>query len=82
METLTQDQADFYHGQGYLVLERQLPPDVLSRLHEEIARYETKAARAHRGHRGARPRGQPTGQTIPASAGSSCRIPIPRSSAT
>ena len=43
METLTPDQKARYEADGYLVLERRLPEDVLATLHAEIARYEAKA---------------------------------------
>ena len=42
-EVLTPEQIARYERDGYLVLERRLPPDVLAALHAEIDRYTAKA---------------------------------------
>jgi ectoine hydroxylase-related dioxygenase (phytanoyl-CoA dioxygenase family) len=42
-ETLTQTQKDFYDENGYLVLEKRIPDDVLASLRAEIAKYQSQA---------------------------------------
>ena len=42
-ETLTQTQKDFYDENGYLVLEKRIPDDVLDSLRAEIAKYQSQA---------------------------------------
>ena len=42
-ETLTQTQKDFYDENGYLVLEKRVPDDVLASLRAEIAKYQAQA---------------------------------------
>ncbi|WP_281857723.1 phytanoyl-CoA dioxygenase family protein [Litoreibacter halocynthiae] len=43
METLTQSQKDFYDENGYLVLEKRIPDDILTNLRTEIAKYQEQA---------------------------------------
>ena len=43
-EILSQAQIDAYNADGYLVLENQIPPDWLTRIRDEIARFEEEAA--------------------------------------
>ena len=43
-EILTKDQIATYNEQGYLVLENQIPRDWLTRIRDEIARFEEEAA--------------------------------------
>lgn len=43
-EVLSPDQIDRYNTEGYLVLENQIPPDWITRIREEIARFEEEAA--------------------------------------
>ena len=43
MEFLSQDQRDFYHENGYLVLEAHLPQDIIDQAHAEIARLSEHA---------------------------------------
>ncbi|RLJ59256.1 ectoine hydroxylase-related dioxygenase (phytanoyl-CoA dioxygenase family) [Litoreibacter meonggei] len=43
METLTQTQKDFYDENGYLILEKRIPEDVLASLRAEIAKYQEQA---------------------------------------
>lgn len=38
METLSQEQTDFYYGQGYLVLERVIPEMIVSEIRSEFSR--------------------------------------------
>lgn len=42
-EVLSQAQIDGYRKDGYLVLERHLPADVLATVHDEIARFEEES---------------------------------------
>ena len=42
-EVLTPDQIAFYEEQGYLVLERQIPMDIIEDIRAEIARFEEEA---------------------------------------
>ena len=42
-EALTPDQIAFYEGQGYLLLERRIPPDAIAALRAEIARFAEMA---------------------------------------
>ena len=39
-EVLTQDQIDFYNENGYLIVENQIPDDVIANIRAEIARFE------------------------------------------
>lgn len=43
-EVLSPDQIDRYNTEGYLVFENQIPPDWITRIREEIARFEEEAA--------------------------------------
>ena len=43
-EALDQTQVDFYNANGYLMLERRVPEDILVALSSEIARFEAQAA--------------------------------------
>ncbi|MBT4871547.1 MAG: phytanoyl-CoA dioxygenase family protein [Marinovum sp.] len=43
-ETLSPDQIKFYHDNVYLVLENRIPPDWLTKIRSEIARFETEAS--------------------------------------
>ena len=42
-EVLNQDQIDHYNDQGYLVLENAIPPEWMTKIHEEIERFEDEA---------------------------------------
>ncbi|TDT77015.1 ectoine hydroxylase-related dioxygenase (phytanoyl-CoA dioxygenase family) [Litoreibacter halocynthiae] len=42
-ETLTQAQKDFYDKEGYLILEKRIPDDIMADLHAEIAKYQEQA---------------------------------------
>ncbi|MFT7135350.1 MAG: ectoine hydroxylase, partial [Akkermansiaceae bacterium] len=42
-EVLTQDQIDFYNENGYLIVENQIPDDVIANIRTEIARFEEEA---------------------------------------
>ena len=42
-EALTEDQIAFYRSEGYLVLERRIPDDIVAAIHAEIARFEDEA---------------------------------------
>ena len=44
-EVLSADQVSFYQDNGYLVLENQIPPEWMTRIRAEIARFEEEAAR-------------------------------------
>ncbi len=43
LEAITPDQKAFYAENGYLVLERRIPDDILAALHAEIETYQQKA---------------------------------------
>lgn len=43
MEVLSKDQKEFYEREGYLVLERRIPMDVIEAIRAEIARFEETA---------------------------------------
>ncbi|WP_102107335.1 phytanoyl-CoA dioxygenase family protein [Oceaniglobus roseus] len=43
LETLTPDQAAFYHENGYLVLENRIPPGIIETIRAEIAKYQETA---------------------------------------
>jgi len=43
LESLTDDQVDFYHRNGYLVLERRVPDRIIEAIREEISRFEREA---------------------------------------
>lgn len=43
METLTPDQAEFYGENGYLVLERRIPMEIIEAIRDEITRFELEA---------------------------------------
>ena len=42
-EVLSEDQVAFYNTQGYLVLEKRIPDDVMAAIRSEIARFEEEA---------------------------------------
>ncbi len=42
-EVLTEDQVAFYAAQGYLVLEKRIPDDIIAAIRAEIARFEAEA---------------------------------------
>ena len=42
-EVLTQDQIDFYNKKGYLIVENQIPDDVIANIRTEITRFEEEA---------------------------------------
>lgn len=44
LEILTESQTRFFDDEGYLVLERQIPEDILLEIRSEIARFEAEAA--------------------------------------
>jgi hypothetical protein len=39
-EVLTQDQIDFYNENSYLIVENQIPDDVIANIRTKIARFE------------------------------------------
>jgi hypothetical protein len=43
VEVLTDTQIKSYHQNGYLVLERHIPDDILKSIHAEISRFENEA---------------------------------------
>lgn len=42
-EVLSEDQIAFYDAQGYLVLEKRIPDDIIAAIRSEIARFEEEA---------------------------------------
>lgn len=44
LEMLTRQQMEFYHEQGYLVLENAVPLDIIRSIHSEIVRFEGEAS--------------------------------------
>jgi ectoine hydroxylase-related dioxygenase (phytanoyl-CoA dioxygenase family) len=42
-EVLSEDESAFYDTQGYLVLERRIPDDIIAAIRSEIARFEEEA---------------------------------------
>ena len=45
MEVLNADQKEFYEANGYLVLEKRIPEDILQNLRDEISIYQDRARR-------------------------------------
>ena len=43
LETLTQEQKEFYEENGYLVLPGRIPPNILQDIRDEIAKYQEQA---------------------------------------
>ena len=55
--TITEEQVEFYHENGFLLMPKLLPDDVLQALRDETDRIVAEGGRTDRPQRAVRPRG-------------------------